>query len=200
MDQIKQLAHEYGAVIVFALTLLLSAIKYIFGARPKLFWRSDFHYFHFFDDRSNQKFGTCFQSIIVENVGRGIAKNIEIIVPAKNLYIKMERERAGWNLFNHTVLTSDRNFEANESGNLTKILIPSLEGKQILKIAYGTDGTGSSQPASITVDGKIAEKRALAFNYITSNEVLFRSIKSMWPVWLAVALFLLLSIIPDFKK
>ena len=196
IEQIKAFAHDYGAISALVITTIFSIIRYFFGAKAKIIWHSASHSFDFQDNKTKEKKNASLQVVTLENVGRGPATGIEIIIPRTDLNLTIQRLKSGWSLHNDTVLTSDHNFEAKEIGENTKIVIPSLEGRQLLVITYGSIAYYLAKPTSISYDGKIAESKPFEFRYFRHRDVYIRSLKSTWFLWLMVLWLVIAILIP----
>ena len=110
--------------------------------------------------------------ITIENVGRGLARQIVIVLPKIKTNFdlrKMDRSSSGWNGW-YTAKTSS--FSITEESEHMKLLIPFLEGRKIVKISFFTNFRNLVRPESVSYDGGIGLDRILHPAYFRIRDVI----------------------------
>ncbi len=155
------------------------------SAGAKLIWSYDSKSVSY-QNSKNEELSCHFNKLIVQNVGRGTAKNVEIVFSNAPKFFKIQREFSGWFLSNNVLIRDDTNFTVTKESKSSKLIIPALPGKNLVLIIYGTDYSDWGSPQSVTNEGKVAKQITNPVWFLRERDVDFRSLKASWAYWPSV--------------
>ena len=163
-DDLKLLA--IGALSAVIAAGVIYTISNVLKKRVKLQWTKFSRYLELQLPNKKNSETVHFNEIILENVGRGTAKEVLVKMPKTTSKFEIELQKTYWWTTSYIgTRNSEIDLDRREDGDSTISTIRNLRPNRLISISFITTTNSSSKPTSVIVDGDVIEPQYAMSRY-----------------------------------